>query len=62
MRKFVDCEQDPPFLLLSDLREWITEVELAHFVIEAVECAGMSIFNERCVLFSPQISVHLDDN
>ena len=37
MSKFVDCEREQPFLLPPDLRDWIPEDDLAHFVIEAVE-------------------------
>ncbi len=36
MSKFVDCERDQAFLLPPDLRDWIPEDDLAHFVIEAV--------------------------
>ncbi len=36
MNKFVDCERDLAFLLPPDLRDWIPEDDLAHFVIEAV--------------------------
>ncbi|MFQ5939797.1 MAG: IS1182 family transposase, partial [Alphaproteobacteria bacterium] len=44
MSKFVDCERDQPFLLPPDLRDWIPEDDLAHFVIEAVERVEMSTF------------------
>ncbi len=37
MSKFVDSERDQAFLLPPDLRDWIPEDDLAHFVIEAVE-------------------------
>ena len=37
MSKFVDCELDQAFLLPPDLRDWIPEDDLAHFVIAAVE-------------------------
>ena len=44
MSNFVDCERDQAFLLPPDLRDWIPEDDLAHFVIEAVERVGMSAF------------------
>ena len=44
MSKFVDCGRDQAFLLPPDLREWIPEDDLAHFVIEAVERVDMGAF------------------
>ena len=44
MVKFVDCERDQAFLLPPDLRDWIPEDDLAHFVIEAVERVDMGAF------------------
>ena len=44
MSKFVDCERDQAFLLPPDLRDWIPEDDLAHFVIEAVERVDMAAF------------------
>ena len=44
MSNFVDCERDQAFLLPPDLRDWIPEDDLAHFVIEAVERVEMSAF------------------
>ena len=44
MSKFVDCERDQAFLLPPDLRDWIPEDGLAHFVIAAVERVEMSAF------------------
>ena len=44
MSKFVDCERDQAFLLPPDLRDWIPEDDLAHFVIEAVERVEMRAF------------------
>ena len=44
MSKSVDCERDQGFLLPPDLRDWVPEDDLAHFVIEAVERVGMSAF------------------
>jgi transposase len=49
MSKFVDCEREQPFLLPPDLRDWIPEDDLAHFVIEAVERVAIGAFkvNDR---------------
>jgi transposase len=49
MSKFVDCARDQAFLLPPDLRDWIPEDDLAHFVIEAVERVAMGAFkvNQR---------------
>ena len=44
MSKFIDCDRDQAFLLPPDLRDWIPEDDLAHFVIEAVERVEMSAF------------------
>ncbi len=44
MSKFVDCERDQAFLLPPDLRDWIPEDDLAHFVIAAVERVEMRAF------------------
>ncbi len=42
MSNFVDCERDQAFLLPPDLRDWIPEDDLAHFVIEAVSCGSLA--------------------
>lgn len=49
MSKFVDCARDQPFLLPPDLRDWVPEDDLAHFVIEAVERVRIEAFevNDR---------------
>jgi transposase len=49
MSKFVDCARDQAFLLPPDLRDWVPEDDLAHFVIEAVEGVAIGAFevNER---------------
>ena len=44
MSNFIDCDRDQAFLLPPDLRDWIPEDDLAHFVIEAVERVEMSAF------------------
>lgn len=49
MARLVQSEQSQPYLLPPDLRDWLPEDDLAHFVVEAVERAPMSAFevNER---------------
>ena len=49
MSKFVQADRDQPFLLPPDLREWLPEDDLAHFVLEAVERVPLDRFkvNER---------------
>ena len=44
MSRFVDCGRDQALLLPPDLRDWIPEDDLAHFVIEAVERVEMGAF------------------
>ena len=44
MSGFVDCGRDQAFPLPPDLRDWIPEDDLAHFVIEAVERVDMGAF------------------
>lgn len=49
MSKFVGSNRTQQFLLPPDLREWIPEDDLAHFVLEAVERVDIAHFkvNER---------------
>ena len=49
MAKFVDCNQSQLYLLPVDMREWLPEDDLAHFVVEAVERVPLGSFrvNER---------------
>ena len=49
MRHFIEANRDQPFLLPPDLREWVPEDDLAHFVLEAVERVDLHHFrvNER---------------
>ncbi len=49
MSKFVQADRDQPFLLPPDLRDWLPEDDLAHFVLEAVERVPLNRFkvNER---------------
>lgn len=49
MPKFIEAHRNQPFLLPPDLRDWVPEDDLAHFVVEAVERVPMESFvvNER---------------
>ena len=44
MSNFVNFDRDQAFLLPPDLRDWVPEDDLAHFVIEAVERVEMRAF------------------
>ncbi|MFQ6007244.1 MAG: IS1182 family transposase [Woeseia sp.] len=44
MSKFIQADRNQPFLLPPDLRDWIPEDDLAHFVIEAVERVDLKHF------------------
>ena len=56
MSKFFDCERNQAFLLPPDLRDWIPEDDLAHFVIEAVERVEMSALKVNRHTASPDFS------
>ncbi len=50
--RFVSVDRDTPMLLPPDLREWVPEDDLTHFVIEAVdrlllESFRVMIFNHK---------------
>ena len=49
MMNFVEHERDQAFLLPPDLRDWLPEDDLAHFVIAAVDRVPLGAFkvNER---------------
>jgi transposase len=49
MRKFIDIDRETPMLLPCDLREWVLEDDMVHFVIESVEGMNLQKFkiNER---------------
>lgn len=49
MRKFIDIDRETPMLLPCDLREWVSEDDMVHFVIESVEMMKLQKFkvNER---------------
>ena len=44
MTLFISCERDQAFVLPPDMKDWLPEDDLAHFVIAAVERASMSVF------------------
>ncbi|MFB3106626.1 MAG: transposase [Pseudomonadales bacterium] len=44
MSKFVEADQSQLFLLPPDIRDWIPDDDLAHFVLEAVERVDVSRF------------------
>ena len=35
--RFVNIDRETPMLLPPDLREWVREDDLAHFILEAME-------------------------
>src|SRR6267378_7749811 len=47
--RFVEVDRNTPMLLPADLREWVPEDDLVHFVIEAVKTlpSGEFVVNER---------------
>ena len=44
MIRFVPSDRSQPFLMPPDLREWVPEDDLVHFIIEAVERVDMKKF------------------
>ncbi len=44
MTRFVACDRSQSFLLPPDLRDWVPQSDLAHFVVEAVERVEISAF------------------
>jgi len=49
MATFVPCERDQAFLLPPDMKDWLPDDDLAHFVIAAAERVSISAFqvNDR---------------
>jgi transposase len=47
--RFVEVDRDTPMLLPADLRDWVSEDDLVHFVLEAVGTlpTGEFVVNER---------------
>jgi len=58
--RYISVDRNQPLLLPPDLREWIPEDDLVHFVIAAVEGVDVSVFrvNERGT-GSPQYPPHM---
>ena len=48
MPKFVERDASQPYLLPPDLREWVPEDDLAHFVLEAVDRVPMTLSPTDC--------------
>ena len=44
MSKFIEADQSQAYLLPPDIRDWIPDDDLAHFVLEAVERVDISRF------------------
>jgi len=42
--RFVSVDRETPMLLPPDLRDWVPEDDLVHFVIEAVERLALESF------------------
>ena len=45
MTRFVQSDRSQPFLMPPDLREWVPEDDLCHFIVEAVERVDIGKFN-----------------
>ena len=47
--RFVEVDRNTPMLLPADLRDWVPEDDLVHFVIEALRTlpTGQLMVNER---------------
>src|ERR1700690_3325581 len=41
--RFVNIDRGTPMLLPPDLRDWVQEDDLAHFIIEAVQAVDLSL-------------------
>ena len=65
MRRFVEVDRDTQFLLPVDLRDWVPEEHIVHFIIEAVEEIAPKIkfhVNERgcgSQQFNPEMMLEL---
>ena len=44
MNRFIQCDRGQPFLLPPDMRDWVPEDDLVHFIIEAVDRVDMKSF------------------
>jgi transposase len=49
MAKYVNIDRDTPLLLPPDLRDWVAEDHLVHFVIDAIDAVDtrLAAVNER---------------
>ena len=48
MANFIPFSRDPVFLLPPDLKAWLAEDDLAHFVVAAVERVPLEAFKVPC--------------
>ena len=44
MAKFVNIDRDSPMLLPYDIRDWISDDHIVHFILEAVGMVGLNSF------------------
>jgi len=44
MTRYVPFDRDQPFLLPPDLKDWLPEDDLAHFIVAAVDRARLGAF------------------
>ena len=49
MATFVPFSRDESFLLPPDLRDWLPEDDLAHFIVAAVERVPLDAFQAKAV-------------
>ena len=47
MENFVQADRNQPYLLPPDIREWLPEDDLAHFVVAAVERVPLNQFRSE---------------
>ncbi len=45
MSNFKSCDRDQRLLLPIDVREWVADDDLVHFIVEACECIEISAFH-----------------
>ena len=53
MTRFVQSDRSPPFLMPPDLREWVPEDDLCHFIVEAIERVDIGKFKRKVRLRTP---------
>lgn len=46
--KFVILDRDTPMMLPPDLRDWISEDSMVHFIVDAVEALEIKGFGHTC--------------